>query len=304
MNDLTSILKSFAFAIFFICFGIFDLYSGGSSESTVYGICFLITGIISLIVTISNFYNYYKHSKEISNFVNSHSGTNLKADCNDYVDSIGFNKIYRYIKNINFCDGIEEKLNGPVEEYLHGVFTDNYNVLRQSFCIIKFRNIKFPTFYSYPLKNNVLDLDLLKSEIDKNPILEYDADFSMCEVVSEEEAQKNFEKAKEFFEKFKKEHPEFEDTEEDDEEDEDSEFKYSVNGKNSSLIKAFFNKEVIKDFQLFAGITDFVEAKDQYLLFSNDFDNGIDERNKLNNKILDIAKNLDQHVDNEFRNEL
>ncbi len=302
--DIKNSLKTLGLGILFIVVGIFDLYTGGP-KSTIYGIFFLITGCVNLYFSISNIWSYHKRSKEINNFVNGHSGTNIKADCNDYVDSIGFNKIYKYAKNINFCDGIEEKTNGPVEEYLHGVFFDKLGYFEQGFYILKFRNIKFPTFYSYDVNNDLVENNF-KAEIDNDPIIKYKADYSLYDfAVDDEEVRKTIEEAKKHLSESNDSSVlNEENNEEDNDEEDDDEEDFFVNGKHTNLINRFFNKDVIKDFSLLSGLTDYVESRDQYLIFISHTIYEIEERHKCMNKLLDIAKDLEQHVDNEFRNEL
>ena len=230
------------------------------------------------------------------------------ADCNDYVDNIGFNKIYKYTKNINFFDGIEGKDNGPVEEYLYGIFNNLHEGYGdQSFYILKFKNIKFPTFYAYnnDNKSSVVP-ESFKVEIDNDPIPKFFLNYSMYdfgdddeEVEDSNETQWNSQSLEDE-EDNKNEYDDGNDFGEDDfEEDE----QFLVNGKNTSLIKRFFNKEVIKDFGLFGGLSDFIESRDKYIIFVSYGIDKINERHMFINKLLEISKKLEQHVDSEFRNE-
>ena len=132
-----------------IIFFIFGMFFCFSEKLRILGFISIFLGFICVFFTIIFFISYQYKKFEAYYYC---LGRNLKfyENCNKIIDEIGFSKIYKLRKQIDFHEGIGKETNGTViKKYLHGIVSDGEGFKTLYFFLIEFENIQFPKFYFY-----------------------------------------------------------------------------------------------------------------------------------------------------------
>lgn len=253
------------------------------------GFIIIFIDFIFLFINIIFYIRYLLKKKEISSFCKVHNYI-FYENCNKIIDEIGFNKIYKLRKLIDFHEGISKETDGIIKKYIHGIVSDNkgFDYNYYYFFLLEFKNVYFPKFYLYT-PYHLFKTNGLSTETDRiNPVLTY-------ECPHRKELK---ESSEEFFEKNKKLFPV-------DEYEKENIGIYLVNGKDAGLIKLFFNENIIKELEKLSTSNfdiNFIEARENFLILTSPFsiDKGYAERCKLNEKLLPRIEKIVKLIDSDL----